>query len=195
MRRPALDRDERRARPATASTASGAAAAPPAARTVSDQVSAASAAAASTVPGMSRPGGDSVSRLSGTCRSATTTTSAATGRLIRNTARQVHSTSQPPTNGPTAPAIPPSPDQAPIAAARSGPRNDAEISARLPGVSSAPPTPCRARPATSSSRFGADPHSSDATANQHHADHEHAAAPEPVAQRAAEKINEASVRV
>ena len=34
---------------------------------------------------------------------------------------------------------PPRPDHAPIAAARSRPWNDAEISARLPGVSGAPP--------------------------------------------------------
>ena len=37
--------------------------------------------------------------------------------------------------------------------------------ARLPGVSSAPPTPCRARAAISTSAFGATPHSSDASAN------------------------------
>ena len=38
--------------------------------------------------------------------------------------------------------------------------------ARLPGVSSAPPTPCRARAAMSTATFGASPHSSDAIANQ-----------------------------
>ena len=37
---------------------------------------------------------------------------------------------------------------------------------RLPGVSSAPPTPCRARAAISTATFGASPHSSDAIANQ-----------------------------
>ena len=64
-----------------------------------------------------------------------------------------------------APAMPPSPDQAPIAAARSGPWNDAEISARLPGVSSAPPTPCSALAATSVPMSGARPQASEARAN------------------------------
>ena len=84
---------------------------------------------------------------------------------MRNTARHVHSTSQPPTNGPIAPATPPSPDHAPMAAARSLPWNEAEISARLPGVSSAPPTPCSARPAMRNSTDGASPHSAEASAN------------------------------
>ena len=76
------------------------------------------------------------------------------------------STSQPPTNGPIAVATPPSPDQAPIARARSSGANDAWIIARLPGVSSAPPTPCSARAAISSGAVGASPQSSDASANQ-----------------------------
>ena len=73
--------------------------------------------------------------------------------------------SQPPTNGPTAVATPPSPDHAPIARARSCGANVAWIIARLPGVSSAPPTPCRARAAMSSGAVGASPQSSEATAN------------------------------
>jgi hypothetical protein len=40
------------------------------------------------------------------------------------------------------------------------------MSARLPGVSSAPPTPCSIRAATRASTFGANPHSTLATANQ-----------------------------
>ena len=47
----------------------------------------------------------------------TTMTNTASGMLIRKTARHVHSTSHPPRNGPTAPATPPRPDQAPTAAA------------------------------------------------------------------------------
>ena len=84
---------------------------------------------------------------------------------MRKIVRQFHSTSQPPRNGPIAPAMPPSPDQAPIAAARSGPWNDAEIRARLPGVSKAPPTPCSARAAIRVPMSGASPHTSDARAN------------------------------
>ncbi len=104
---------------------------------------------------------------SGTCRSETQITSAASGRLIRNTSRQLHaSISQPPMNGPAAPAIPPSPDQAPIARDRSAAMNDAEMIARLPGVISAPPTPCSSLAATSISMFGASPHSAEASANQ-----------------------------
>ena len=74
--------------------------------------------------------------------------------------------SHPPRNGPMAVATPPSPDHAPMAAGRSCSANEACRMARLPGVSSAPPTPCRARAAISTPAFGASPHSSDATANQ-----------------------------
>ena len=52
-----------------------------------------------------------------------------------------------------------------MAADRSSWAKDACRMARLPGVSSAPPTPCRARAAISTPTVGASPHSSDATAN------------------------------
>jgi hypothetical protein len=104
---------------------------------------------------------------SGTCRAETHTTKAANGRFTRNTSRQVHaSTSQPPRKGPAAPAIPASPDHAPIARDRSAGANDAEMIARLPGVSSAPPMPCNSRAPISVSMFGASPHSAEASANQ-----------------------------
>ncbi len=61
--------------------------------------------------------------------------------------------------------MPPRPDQAPTAAARSEPWKDDAMIARLPGVSRAPPTPCRARAATSISTLVASPQSNDATAN------------------------------
>jgi hypothetical protein len=57
------------------------------------------------------------------------------------------------------------PDQVPIALPRSSPSNDALMMARLPGVSSAPPSPCTARATTSASRDGASPHAIDARAN------------------------------
>ena len=107
--------------------------------------------------------------VSGTCLAAMATTAAATGRLMTNTSRQPCGTaliSNPPRSGPAAVATPPSPDQAPIAAPRSSSAKDACRMARLPGVSSAPPTPCRARAAMSTATFGASPHSSDAIANQ-----------------------------
>ena len=107
------------------------------------------------------------SRVSGTCRRATSTTTTASGALMRNTQRHEATwISQPPMNGPTAVATPPSPDHAPIARARSCGANEAWIIARLPGVSSAPPTPCSARAAMSSGAVGASPHSSEAIANQ-----------------------------
>ena len=98
---------------------------------------------------------------------ATTTT--ASGKLMTNTSRQPCGTaliSNPPSSGPAAVATPPSPDQAPMAPPRSCSAKDACRIARLPGVSSAPPTPCSARAAMSTATFGASPHSSDAIANQ-----------------------------
>ena len=106
------------------------------------------------------------SRVSGTAYSAHPTASAATGRLMRKAQRQPGpSTSQPPTKGPTAPATPPSPDHAPTALARSAGTKTACRMARLPGVRRAAPTPWSTRAATSTSTFGAAPHSSDAAAN------------------------------
>ena len=104
--------------------------------------------------------------VSGTCRAEMATTSTATGKLMKNTSRQdTASISHPPRNGPNAVATPPSPDHAPIAAIRSSSANEACRMARLPGVSSAPPTPCSARAAIRTPMPGATPHSSDASAN------------------------------
>src|ERR1700677_4544586 len=103
---------------------------------------------------------------SGTCLAAIASTATASGRLMKNTSR--HDTaliSQPPRKGPAAVAIPPSPDHAPIALDRSSGANEACRIARLPGVSSAPPTPCRARAAISTGALGARPHRRDAIAN------------------------------
>ena len=55
------------------------------------------------------------------------------------------SMSHPPTNGPSAPATPASPDHAPMARPRSSGWKLAEMSARLPGTRSAAPAPCTAR--------------------------------------------------
>ena len=76
------------------------------------------------------------------------------------------STSQPPSSGPSAVATPPSPDQAPIARARSPGLKLASIIARLPGVRSAPPTPCSRRAPISASALGAIAQSREATVNQ-----------------------------
>src|SRR6516164_4541316 len=105
--------------------------------------------------------------VSGTCQVLMATTATAIGRLMKNTSRQDTALiSHPPRNGPMAVATPPKPDHAPIAAERSSWAKDACNMDRLPGVSSAPPTPCRARAAISTPAVGASPHSSEATANQ-----------------------------
>ena len=92
---------------------------------------------------------------------------AAIGRLIRKIHRQdANWTRTPPTNGPIAAAMDPSPDQAPIAFARSSWWKTPWIMDRLPGVSSAAPMPCRIRATISTSGVGAMPHNSEAAANQ-----------------------------
>lgn len=114
----------------------------------------------------SRPGTAVLPSDSGTCRRATGTHTSASGMFSRKTQRQPGpSTSQPPRNGPTAPPMPPKPDHRPTAFARSSGWKEAWMSAREPGVSSAPPMPCRARAAISTPAFGASPHSSEAEAN------------------------------
>ncbi len=69
-------------------------------------------------------------------------TSAATGTLRKNTARQLTcSISQPPATGPMLAVIALKPDHVPIARPRSSPSNVALMIARLPGTRSAAPTP------------------------------------------------------
>jgi hypothetical protein len=82
---------------------------------------------------------------------------------------------------------PSQPDQAPIAAARSTPKNDAEINATLPGVSSAPPTPRNARTAIRTSMFGARPQAADATVNHTTPMRNTRQAPEVISQGATEQ--------
>ena len=69
-------------------------------------------------------------------------------------------------SGPAAAATPLSPDQAPMARARSSGRNEACRMARLAGVRRAPPMPWTTRATISSVAFGATPQQADATANQ-----------------------------
>ena len=69
-------------------------------------------------------------------------------------------------NGPIAVPTPAYPDHAPMALPRSSGRNTASRMARLPGVSSAAPTPCSARARIRNVAPGATAHSRDATANQ-----------------------------
>jgi hypothetical protein len=106
------------------------------------------------------------SDVSGTWARVTSTTTAATGRFNRKIQRHdAASTRYPPRNGPTAVAIPPSADHAPMALPRSAGTKLAWMMARLPGVRRAPPTPWSTRAATSSSVLGAMPQRRDAAAN------------------------------
>ena len=106
-------------------------------------------------------------RVSGTCRTATATTTTASGRLTTNTQRQLPSArSHPPTNGASAAATPLNPAQVPTAAALSSGRKTASSTASEAGVSSAPPTPWSTRAATSTSMEGASAHRQDAAVNQ-----------------------------
>ena len=73
--------------------------------------------------------------------------------------------SQPPMKGPSAVAMPPKPDHAPIARPRSPGRNDADTMARLLGTTSAAATPWRQRAAISEPMSGATAHTSDVAAN------------------------------
>ena len=102
-----------------------------------------------TAPGTSKRPLVSSSRDSGTC-SPISTTRAHSGRLIAKIQRQpACSTRNPPRNGPTAAAIPETPAQVPMAAARSSRRKLPWMIASAPGASSAAATPCSTRKATS----------------------------------------------
>src|SRR5262249_1333811 len=87
------------ATPSAAATMTATRAAPGGGASVSAYVTPASASAASPAPSTPTPPCAVSSLVSGTCRTATATTTAASGRLIRNTQRQPAAlTSQPPRN-------------------------------------------------------------------------------------------------
>ena len=128
------------------------------------------------------------SRDSGIARVAQRITTAATGTLTRNAHRQPGpSTRKPPTNGPMAPAMPPSPDHRPTAGARSCSRKLAWMIARLPGVSSAPPTPWSTRAAIEDLDVRREPAPERRDREPRRADHEDPPAPVAVAERAADE--------
>ena len=119
-------------------------------------------------------------------RAASATTRAPTGRLNKKSQRQeAWETTQPPATGPIAPVIALAADQVPIAAPRASAEYAALMSARLPGTSSAAPTPWTARAAISSSMPGAAPHAGGGEREQHHAGREDPPASQAIAERAA----------
>ena len=156
---------------------------------MSAYVAPASARVASAAPTTSKCVGRVAGRASrARLRCATTTVTAASGRLIRKIQRQAaYSISQPPTNGPIAVAMPPSPDQAPIAAARSRWHERAldhrQAARRQQRGADALEDPG----GDQHLGVGARPQSSEARREQHGADHEDPAPAEAVAERAAEQ--------
>ena len=146
---------------------SAARARPCAGASMSASVIPARASAASSGAGQSNRPWLVGSRVSGTWRTVTASTTAASGRLSRKIHRQpIEPMIQPPRNGPTAPATPPRPDQVPMALGRSSAANVAWMIASEPGVSSAPPMPCSTLAAMSTPMSGARPHRAEARANQ-----------------------------
>jgi hypothetical protein len=120
-----------------------------------------------SAPGQSALPDEEVSRDSGTWRRVVHAVTAATGMLIRKIHRQLPAcSSHPPTKGAITADTPLNPAHVPIACVRSAGWMVASMMARLAGVISAPPIPCRARAAMSQPMPGAAAHSTDATVNQ-----------------------------
>ena len=92
-----------------------------------------------------------------------TSTATAKGTVIKNIQRHdTVSMRKPPSSGPSAEVSADAPDHSPMAPPRSPAGNAALIIAKLPGVRSAPPTPCTARAAMSCPTLGASPHHTEA---------------------------------
>lgn len=116
-----------------------------------------------TVPGRSSPR-PSPARVSGTSRTIPTSATVTTGTLIRNTPAQLHaSTSAPPSRGPAAMPTDATALHTAKARGRSRPGNTATSTASVAGITSAAPTPIRARIAISQPTEGAAAASADAT--------------------------------
>ena len=94
------------------------------------------------------------------------TASTTSGTLIRNRERQpATSTSTPPIGGPSVASADVAAAHKPNARALAAPSKVLVMIESEPGTSSAPATPWRSRPRTSSSMFGASPHSTDVIPN------------------------------
>ena len=133
---------------------------------VSAQVTKPNPPVASTPPQTSK-----VSPLScrsrGTYSHARAIAAAASGRLIRKIARQLpRSTSHPPSTGPIAAAIAPAAAHTPMARPFAAPENVRPRMAKLFGIRSAAPAPCRRRPPRSQPTVGAIAQATDASAKR-----------------------------
>ena len=172
----------------TAPAASAAAFTPRSPASISAHVTPASPTAVSTAPATSMPGTEAGSRVSGTWRSATATTAAASGTLIRKMRRHDPTpTSHPPTNGPMAAATPgqprPGTDRPRTVAGRERRLKDGEAARReqRPADSLERPgghKPPGGRSQGAQQRRGREPD---------HAREEHAPAAEPITQRTADQ--------
>ena len=189
LRRSATTKATRPRTPTSNGAQTLAAAGPASGQAISPKVRPARPAAASTAPGTSRPGAASGSRALGHVPEGDEHDDGASGRFSRNTQRQPGALHQPARRrrGRSPPRGRRSPLHAPIARARSSGRNDAWMMARLPGVSSAPPTPCRARASDEHEQVRGEPAQQGRQREPHHADEEDPAAAEQVAERAAEQ--------
>ena len=94
--------------------------------------------------------------LSRSTRAATGIRASPMGTLIQKIqCHEMPSTTAPPTIGPSATPVPLMPDQMPSAAPRRFSGKASASSVRVSGATIAPPTPCRARAATSAPVVGA----------------------------------------
>ena len=105
----------------------------------------------------------SAARDSVSIRAASTTVMRPTGRLTRNTHRQLAWTKIPPTGGPAAAAMAPVADQTATASALSRGGNSASRRASEAGIKMAPPAACTTRAAISQPAPGAAAHSAEAS--------------------------------
>jgi hypothetical protein len=102
----------------------------------------------------------------GTATATSASVISTNGTLMAKIQRhEAASTSQPPASGPITIAIPDQAVHEPIAPPRSSAGKTEMITASALGVSSAPNTPCRARPRISTSIEGATAHSTETTPN------------------------------
>ena len=178
-----------RATPNASAPTTSASGVPRSVHAVNPYVRPASPSAPSTVPATSSVfAALGVRRSPARAAAVTATTTAASGRLMPKIQRHVvTSTIQPPRNGATAPAMPPSPDHAPIARAAVRPaERRLEDRQRARGEQRAADPLQRARRVEQPDRRR---HGAQQRRHRepHDADEEHLAPPEPVAERAAEQ--------
>ena len=118
----------------------------------------------------------------GTHRATRIRATITTGTFTRNTEpHQNRESRSPPTSGPTAVNVPPTPDQIEIARPRSCSGKMLLSTESVDGIVAAPPTPITPRAIVERGGAGGERGGGRRDAEDHQADHEHALAPAPVA--------------